>query len=382
VEGLPPTATNGVPDDLTLETVWSLVQVVEGRLGRLEGRVRELEESGSEFRRALNRLGDALAATHDRPVMLKAVLDTCALFLQAPAAAFYGSVPGTERLRPLASCGTAPPPDELDELRVGEGVAGTAAATDAVVTWPGAHGAGLDPAEPLHPMARTAAAVAVPIRSGNRPFGVLALYGRSVDRLYTPEDVEALVALVRQVETAIENSFLYEEATRLSITDGLTSLWNRRQFDLRVVAEHQRAVRFGEPFSVILLDLDQMKAVNDGLGHQAGDALLIELARRLTGTVRDVDLVARFGGDEFALILPSTGIAGALRVGEKVRSAIGDAPVELDGFAPVHVTVSVGVACYPEHGANPRQLVRAADAALYRAKAAGRNRVEHAKVEP
>jgi two-component system cell cycle response regulator len=380
VEGVPPAASNGVPGDLTLETLWAVVQVMESRLRQLETRVRELEESGSEFRRALNRLGDALAATHDRPAMLSAVLDTCALYLRAPAGAFYGSVAGTERLRPLASCGTAPAPEDLTELKLGEGLAGAAAASGDVVIWPGSEVIAPSPDEPADEGARTG--MAVPIRSGNRPFGVLAFYGRSADRSFTREDVDALVALVRQVETAIENTFLYEEATRLSITDGLTSLWNRRQFDLRVAAEHQRGVRFAEPFSIILLDLDQLKAVNDSLGHQAGDALLIEVAHRLASGVRDVDLVSRFGGDEFGLVLPSTGVAGALRVAEKVRGAIGGAPIDVGGRTPVRATVSVGVASYPEHGPTGRELVRAADAALYRAKAAGGNRVEHAKVEP
>jgi two-component system, cell cycle response regulator len=379
VEGVPPAASNGVPGNLTLETLWAVVQVVESRLRQLESRVRELEASGGEFRRALNRLGDALAATHDRPAMLSAVLDTCALYLRAPSAVFYGSVAGTERLRPLASCGAAPAPEDLTELKLGDGLAGTAAASGDVMTWPGSADVAPSPDEPAGPEARTA--MAVPIRSGNRPFGVLALYGRSVERAFTREDVDALVALVRQVETAIENSFLYEEATRLSITDGLTSLWNRRQFDLRVGAEHQRGVRFAEPFSIILLDLDQLKAVNDSLGHQAGDALLIEVAHRLASGVRDVDLVSRFGGDEFGLVLPSTGVAGALRVAEKVRAAIGGAPIDVGGGTPVRATVSVGVASYPEHGPTGRQLVRAADAALYRAKAAGGNRVAHAKVE-
>ena len=172
MEGVPPTASNGVPDDLTLETVWSLVQVVEERLQHLESRVRELEESRSEFRRALNRLGDALAATHDRPAMLSAVLETCALYLRASAAAFYGWVPGTERLRPLASCGTAPPPDQLRELKFGDGLAGAAAAAAAVVTWPGSAQVRPAATEPFDPAARGPTAVAVPIRSGNRPFGV------------------------------------------------------------------------------------------------------------------------------------------------------------------------------------------------------------------
>jgi diguanylate cyclase (GGDEF)-like protein len=221
--------------------------------------------------------------------------------------------------------------------------------------------------------------VAVPVRSGGHAFGVLALYGRSVDRPYSGEDVEALTTMVRAVEPAIENTFLYEEARRLSITDGLTSLWNRRQFDLRLNEELRRGIRFSEPFSIVLLDLDQMKAVNDTYGHQAGDALLIEVAQRVTGGVRDVDVVARFGGDEFALILPATGIAGALRLADKVRALLADEPFEL-GPSPVVVTASIGVASYPEHGQTGHDLVGSADAALYRAKHAGGNRVEHAKV--
>jgi two-component system, cell cycle response regulator len=181
---------------------------------------------------------------------------------------------------------------------------------------------------------------------------------------------------VRQAETAIENSFLYEEAVRLSLTDGMTGLWNRRNFDLRLEAELSRALRFSEPFAVVFVELDQMKAVNDRYGHQAGDTVLIELARRLTEAVREVDVVARWGGDEFTLLLPKTGLAGALRLAEKIRSAVGDAPFRIDSGS-LDITISVGVAAYPEHGSAGKDLVAAADGAMYRAKARGRNRVEH-----
>ncbi|MFN2502944.1 MAG: diguanylate cyclase [Acidimicrobiales bacterium] len=361
--------------ELTLEAVSARLEELESGFHDLEARVRELEEAGSEFRLALNRLGDALAATHDRPAMLRAVLETCALYLRASSAVFYGAVAGTGRLRPLATSGEGPAVEELKELTPGEGLAGTAAASDGVAVWPNGTAPAPSPNEPP----ASAAAVAVPVRSGGHDFGVLALYGRSVDRPYTEDEVESLAALVRQVETAIENTFLYEEATRLSITDGLTSLWNRRQFDLRLAAELQRAVRFHEPFSVVMMDLDQMKPINDRLGHQAGDGVLIELAHRVVGAIRDVDLVARLGGDEFGLVLPNTGVAGALRLADKVRGVIGDRPMEVDKET-VEATVSVGVASYPEHGATGRELVAAADAALYRAKSAGGNRIEHAKV--
>ena len=386
--------------ELSLESVFARIDGLETRVHQLEARVKELEDAGNEFRLALNRLGDALAATNDRPAMLRAVLETCALYLRAPAAVFYGTVAGSDRLRPLASCGvSAPPLEELGELRAGEGLAGAAARAGAVVLWPGsadaepspaelamafggvAHGSGVGASGGVDSApARPKTAVAVPVRSGGHSFGVMALYGRSIDRPFTDDDVDSLATLARQVETAIENTFLYEEATRLSITDGLTSLWNRRQFDLRLAAELQRALRFGEPFSVVLLDLDQMKPINDRLGHQAGDAALIEVAHRLSSAIRDVDLVSRFGGDEFGLILPNTGLAGALRLAEKVKTVIAADPMELAADVPTRVTVSVGVASYPEHGTSGRELVAAADAALYRAKAAGGDRLEHAKV--
>ena len=370
--------------DEAIEAILARLEALDARVGELEGRVRELERAGSEFRLALKRLGDALGATHDRPAMLRAVLETCALYLHASAGVFYGSIGGSARLRPLATSLHHRAVEELGELPEGEGLAPIAAITAKVVVWPGPTGARPSPHELVvafgergDPSPTTA--VAVPIRSGGRDFGVLALYGRSVDRPFTDDDVDSLAALARQVETAIENTFLYEEATRLSITDGLTSLWNRRHFDLSLAGEVQRGVRFGSPFSVVLLDLDRFKPINDQFGHQAGDAALVEVAHRLTSAIRDVDLIARVGGDEFGLILPNTGLAGALRLAEKVLGVLRDEVMEFDE-AVLNLGASAGVASYPEHGENGRQLVAAADAALYRAKRGGGGRVEHAKV--
>lgn len=360
-----------IPSDLTLERLWARLQEVEATIRGLAARVSELEQAGSEFRKALNRLGDALASTHDRPAMLSAVLETCALYVRASAAVFYGLVPGVNRLRPLTTTGTSPVP----ELPLGEGLAGRAAAAGTVAVWPGDADALPSSVEPPAQVS----GVAIPIRSGNHLFGVLALYDRLDGRPFSRDDVEALATLVRQVEPAIQNTFLFEEAARLSITDGLTSLWNRRHFDLRLAAEQQRGVRFGDPFSVLLVDLDDLKTVNDSHGHQAGDTVLIELAQRLAGSVRDVDLVARYGGDEFSLILPNTGLPGALRLADKLMAAIRSEPFPMKDGEPVKVTVSIGVATYPDHGATGRQLVAAADKAMYRAKAAGKDRIEHAR---
>jgi diguanylate cyclase (GGDEF)-like protein len=170
------------------------------------------------------------------------------------------------------------------------------------------------------------------------------------------------------------------EASRLSVTDGLTSVSNRRLFDLRAAEAVQRGIRFGEPFSLVLVDLDDFKRVNDRLGHQTGDAVLVELATRFAHTIRAVDLVARFGGEEFVFLLPKTTSLGAVTLAEKVR-IVAAQPVTCEGHS-IAVTVSAGVACYPEHGMTVEEVVAAADAALYQAKAAGKDRVERAKRGP
>lgn len=326
-----------------------------------------------DFRQALVGLGDVLASTRDRQVMVSALLQTTTTYLGATTGVFFNVVAGSERLRPMEKVGVGPDA-YVGELAGGTGLAGAASKLGAAVLWP-RDGEGVRPwpAEP-EPEAG-AGALAIPLRSGGHPFGVLAYYGR--ESPFDEEDVDSIEILVRQAETAIENSFLYEEAVRLSLTDGMTGLWNRRNFDLRLEAELSRAVRFSEPFAVVFVELDQMKAVNDRHGHQAGDTVLIELARRLTEAVREVDVVARWGGDEFTLLLPKTGLAGALLLAEKIRSAAGTAPFRID-TGPIDITISVGVAAYPEHGSSGKELVAAADAAMYRAKAGGRNRVEHA----
>jgi diguanylate cyclase (GGDEF)-like protein len=328
-----------------------------------------------DFRHALTRLGDVLASTRDRQVMVSALLDTTTTYLRATTGVFYVVVAGSERLRPMEKVGAAA--EVAGELT--GGLAGAASHLGTAVVW-------RRDSEDLRPSAQEpeagGGAMAIPLRSGGHPFGVLAYYGRESD--FDDEDVDSISILVRQAETAIENSFLYEEAVRLSLTDGMTGLWNRRNFDLRLESELSRALRFSEPFAVVFVELDQMKVVNDRHGHQAGDTVLIELARRLTEAVREVDVVARWGGDEFTLLLPKTGLPGALLLAEKIRSAVGTAPFRID-TGSLDITISVGVSAYPEHGSSGKELVAAADAAMYRAKAVGRNRVEHAvagEIEP
>jgi two-component system cell cycle response regulator len=334
---------------------------------RVRDRVGDLERTTTEFYRALDHLGEVLGSTHDRGAIVHAVLDTAALLVRPEAAVFYVHA-GPRRLVARAVSGVA---SAGFELAVGEGVAGGAAASGEVVASPQVQPVAAEPVGP------GASSVALPVRSGARPFGVLALYGVPDGRALSTSEVEALHSLASQAATAIENTFLYEEAARLSITDGLTGLWNRRQFDLRAIGEVQRAVRFSESFGVVMVDLDRFKVINDTYGHQTGDAVLVELARRLTEATRDVDLVARFGGEEFILMLPNTTCAGACIVGEKLRERIGEDPFVVDDLA-LDVTVSVGVASYPEHGSTVKELVAAADSALYRAKAGGRDRVEAA----
>jgi diguanylate cyclase (GGDEF)-like protein len=214
--------------------------------------------------------------------------------------------------------------------------------------------------------------------AGGKTIGVLALYDALTPAggasEFTGSDLETVTGFAEQAAVAIENVRLHEEAERLSLTDALTGLWNRRYLFSALQREIERANRFGRPISVILLDLDRFKAINDTYGHKRGDDVLVEIAQRVQGVIREVDVFARYGGEEMCLLLPETDRAGAEAAAERVSEAVRCTPFGAAGEAPLRVTVSQGIAVYPGHGRAPGALLEAADDALYDAKHAGRDR--------
>jgi diguanylate cyclase (GGDEF)-like protein len=168
---------------------------------------------------------------------------------------------------------------------------------------------------------------------------------------------------------ALSNVWLLEQVQKLADTDSLTGVANRMKFDSVLSAELNRADRSNEPVTLLMVDVDHFKSLNDRFGHQAGDEMLKALGAALQEACRDFDTVARYGGEEFAVILPTTGRVGSTAAGERFRKLVED----LD--TPVRVTASVGVATFPHTALDPDSLVRAADDALYQSKREGRNKV-------
>lgn len=214
---------------------------------------------------------------------------------------------------------------------------------------------------------------------------IVFLTAETADRV----DVEAMNAgaldyLVKGEITArmLERSLRYAvklgetvEALRLLAThDELTGLLNRREFDRIANEEVQRAARFGHGLALAIVDVDHFKRINDTHGHGAGDVVLHEIAKRLSATVRGVDRVARLGGEEFGLILIESDSGGAMQVAERICAVMRNEPVRVNATLNLPVTVSVGVATFLQHAADPATLITAADKALYAAKSAGRDR--------
>ncbi len=216
---------------------------------------------------------------------------------------------------------------------------------------------------------------AVPVRTERRLSGVLVLAGKSVTRL-GPEDQPFLEKVANQALIVTENARLVERLRALSTRDSLTGLYNHRYSMEALQHESERVRRYAGRVSVLMIDVDLFKRVNDELGHPVGDSVLKEVAGRLREELRTVDVLGRYGGEEFVVILPETGLEDARRTAERLRHAVGARPVQA-GQVEVPVTISVGCASQPAPGVDSAsELVAAADAALYRAKQAGRNRVE------
>lgn len=210
-----------------------------------------------------------------------------------------------------------------------------------------------------------------PITYRNSVIGVLVVEDDTPGRNWEDEEILMVKTVSDQLAVAISHARLFQRVQTQAMTDALTGLFNHRYFQERLERETKLSDRNGQEISLILLDLDHLKRINDTQGHRAGDAALCHVANIMRSTIREVDVCARYGGEEFVIILPQCGREDAINVAERLREAIASTPVQKFG----QVTASIGVATYPVAAKTKEELIEMADRAMYLSKAAGRNRV-------
>jgi diguanylate cyclase (GGDEF)-like protein len=225
------------------------------------------------------------------------------------------------------------------------------------------------------------AVVAFPLSCRGRTVGAVIGLDRAasstVPRL-APSMLRAVRVLLEPASVALDNALLLMRANALSVTDDLTKLYNSRYLDLVLHRETKRASRSGRPLSLLFIDLDGFKGVNDAHGHLFGSRALMEAGAVIRGSARETDVVARFGGDEFSVVLPDTGGEGAFAVGERIRDRIAEHTFLAGDGLDIHLTASVGVATLPDVAASADELVQAADKAMYQVKDSGKNGIQAA----
>jgi diguanylate cyclase (GGDEF)-like protein len=323
---------------------------------RLSGQMDALRRQQLEIDRSVSRIGEAFASGLDRQALLQVVVETSLGACRAE----YGTIVLSGREGAEAEAGDSN--QGLEDASVA--AADRARARDDLVV--GRDGEYCALASPLRRLAEP---------PGN--VGVMTVARRGEQFSNAERDV--FLYLVGQVSASIENIALHEQVSEQAVTDELTGLSNNRRFRELISKEAARSQRFGHELSLLMLDIDDFKRVNDTYGHLQGDEVLRTIGVVLASESRGVDEPARYGGEEFAVALPETGLEGALELAERIRARIeSEAIPRSDGVGVLKVTASVGAASMPASTDSARGLIAAADAALYEAKRAGKNRVSGA----
>jgi diguanylate cyclase (GGDEF)-like protein/PAS domain S-box-containing protein len=313
-----------------------------------------------------------LLAQLEQPRSLELIVEKAFDLLNASDCTLYLLDEDNESLTPVASSGEYAAQIMRLKLKVGEGVSGWVVEhglpqrVDHALEDPRAMQVGGTPED-------DESLLCAPLQIGERISGALLLGG--MPEQFNDEDLDMLVALAQVASLAVANTQLFSEIQRLAIVDGLTGAFNRNYFDAQLENEINRAKRLGYPLGLLIVDVDDLKKVNDRYGHLAGDKLLKSVVRVLQRSIRETDWAARYGGDEFAVVLPGCS-AGELRgIGEKLQQAMRDASYELPNGESLGIRVSIGGAAYPDHVDDVDDLVREADKAELEAKQAGGNKI-------
>ncbi len=370
----------------TGDLTYRLPVVSDDEIGLLASRFNEMIVTLEASRNALDRkifeietlfkASQAMNFQSDTEKLVRQILEMAARALKARRASIMLQVDQTDELMTkivwgLEGVEPGTPLQTTTRIKRGEGVAGAVLQSgNSIIVNEGSR----DPLFKSYEStvdyeAQIQNLISVPLKVKDRVTGVINVVNKLEPGGFTPEDQRLMEALAQQAAMAVEHARLYE----LAITDGLTRLFIHRYFQARLEEEILRAKRYHTTVSLILFDIDHFKKFNDTYGHQQGDIVLMEVAKILKQTVRDtVDIPARYGGEEFAIILPETDARGAQLVAERLRKNVEghDFPGQ---DKPLHVTISLGIACFPDHASSKPVLIKKADIALYHCKKLGRN---------
>jgi diguanylate cyclase (GGDEF)-like protein len=220
----------------------------------------------------------------------------------------------------------------------------------------------------------------IPVQAGQDLIGVLRLSGRRMEG-FEEDRARKAVRYIESVTAILGNLYQLSRSNELAMRDDLTKAYNRRFFESYLDEEIERSRRYGTFFSIIFLDLDDLKRVNNLYGHLAGSRTLQEVAKRVLTAVRAVDKVVRFGGDEFCIILPQTDQEQARSVASRVRRSVVESPFRIEPDVQVEITASFGIATFPVHASTKEDLIRQADAAMFRVKSTTKDSVGMAEVD-
>ena len=375
-------------------TVVPLAPPVDARLlGALLERERLIAELRLRARRALLDARDAGARMQAHAAIVRltgneldphriidVAMERVRGFLNLRAWLFLLADPEQGLLTVERTCGEGMGAIKGKRFGIGEGIAGRAAQRRQPVLVNDAEASALGAGELPKPMA-VRSALAVPLLSRGRLIGVVVAIDRLKSDHFTNQDARLLLLLLEPAAVAIDNAMLLRKSEELSVTDDLTKLYNSRYLNATLRREVERSKRYRTPVSLIFLDLDGFKSVNDQYGHLWGSRTLVEVGKLLASTVREIDVVSRFGGDEFTVILPQTGPEGAAIIAERIRQRIAETTFLSTYGLQVRISASLGIASFPDHGRTKDDLLARADQAMYLVKGRGKNGVALAEPE-